>query len=332
LSSEKKKTVRLRDSLEIVSDKLQQQIDEGESIRTMHVETWIQLEELKAERQIWADYTAEVLKALFANPDNAQEFLAAMPFHRVSGDIDSFVHDQRVAILEGITFLRSLRRRLPLIVEKGAKIVTRPSVQVGGTVRDPKAEATVALLEEISPELANSYKQILRDVQDVTKLSYRGTANELREILREVLLRLAPDEEVTSQPWFPIVENEKGKERKRPTHRERARYILEKKGAGSRVHDVAEGSLGIVEEGLSQLVRDMYSRTSVASHTAQDLEEIKKLVGYFDPLIHDLCGQNLALGSPAAHDLRQGGPGARRTFSVPQPSSLHAPRPRSPSF
>ena len=46
----------------------------------------------------------------------------------------------------------------------------------------------------------------------------------------------------------------------------------------------------MVEEGLAELVRAMYSRTSVASHTAQDLEDIKKLVGYFGPLIHDFCG------------------------------------------
>jgi hypothetical protein len=59
---------------------------------------------------------------------------------------------------------------------------------------------------------------------------------------------------------------------------------------GVTMHDVAEGSLGFVDETLAKLVRNMYSRTSVASHTSQDLNEIKNLVRYFDVLIHDLCG------------------------------------------
>ncbi|MCU1298448.1 MAG: hypothetical protein JWO91_2726 [Acidobacteriaceae bacterium] len=80
------------------------------------------------------------------------------------------------------------------------------------------------------------------------------------------------------------------KQTKRPTHQQRARYILKKKGAGARIHDVADQSLEVVEEGLSKLVLDMYSRTSVASHTAQDLQEIRKQVRYFDAIIHDLCG------------------------------------------
>ncbi len=149
---------------------------------------------------------------------------------------------------------------------------------------DPQVQTTIRLLEMVNPELANAYRQVRRDLEDVTRLSYRGTANELREILREVLVKLAPDSAVVARPWF-VAMTDTGK----PTHQQRAKYILEKKGAGSEVHTVAEQSLDVVEEGLSKLVRGIYSRTSVASHTGQDLDEIRKQVRYFDPLIHDLC-------------------------------------------
>jgi len=132
-------------------------------------------------------------------------------------------------------------------------------------------------------------QQVRRDVEDPLRVSYRGTANELREILRELLSRLAPDEEVMSQPWF-APRSEAGASA-HPTRQQRARFILEKRGAGSKVKDVAEGALSLVEEGLSKLVTDMYSRTSAASHTAQDVKEIKKQVRYFDALVHDLCGK-----------------------------------------
>jgi hypothetical protein len=167
-----------------------------------------------------------------------------------------------------------------------------PTEQLGLTEAsqdDPRAQATTALLQEVHPDLANSYRQVLRDLQDATRLSYRGTANELREILREVLERLAPDDEVISQAWWAPTEAPDGKKRKSPSQQQKVRYILEKKGAGSRVKDVAEGSLELVEKGLSELVRDMYSRASVASHTAQDVEEIKRQLRYFDAPMHDLC-------------------------------------------
>jgi hypothetical protein len=283
--------IKLRTSLQDVQDKLQQQIAEGDTVRSRPgVTSWITLQELRGERRLWVEYTAEVLKALFEATDYARDFdLEGTPVSRNGGSIDQFAFDERAAILAGTTFLRSLHKRLPLIAGQSPRPSLGSRVGKKSSEKNPQVRATTRLLEKVHPELASSYKQVLRDLEDVTRLSYRGTANELREILREVLARLAPDDEVASQSWF-VSSGNKGDEAKRPTHQQRARYILERKGAGSRVHDVAEGSLQQVDEGLSKLVRDMYSRTSVASHTAQDLQEIKKEVMYFDGLIHDLCG------------------------------------------
>lgn len=145
------------------------------------------------------------------------------------------------------------------------------------------SELVAQKLSQVSPVLAAGYRQVHRDLADKGRLSYKGTANELRETLREVLERLAPDEQVRTQPWYkPLKE--------RPTHQQRAQYILERRSVGSKVHDVASRSLSVVEEGLSHLVRDMFSRTAAAAHTTQDIEEMTRLVQYFDALICDLSG------------------------------------------
>ena len=251
--------IKLQSGLKDTLDKLHQQIVEGQNILATPVNTWKENRELYSERSIWADYTSQVLEVLFDSPDRAHNFrVAAKLFSRESGSVEDFTRDQREALQSGITYLRSLHKRLPLLVDEASKSSRKKRGATKETSSDdPQIQMTIGLLEKVNPELANAYRQVRRDLQDVTRLSYRGTANELREILREVLVKLAPDSEVVARPWF--------------------------------VHTVAEQSLEVVEEGLSKLVRGIYSRTLVASHTGQDLEEIRKQVRYFDPLINDLC-------------------------------------------
>ena len=51
-------------------------------------------------------------------------------------------------------------------------------------------------LDRVIPTTALSYKQALQDLNGQNRFSYRGTAAELREVLRELLDYLAPDTEV----------------------------------------------------------------------------------------------------------------------------------------
>src|SRR5947209_7922160 len=50
-------------------------------------------------------------------------------------------------------------------------------------------------LRQISDTLANSYIQILRDIEDRTRTSWAGTAHEIREIVANMLRLMAPDTE-----------------------------------------------------------------------------------------------------------------------------------------
>jgi hypothetical protein len=137
-------------------------------------------------------------------------------------------------------------------------------------------------LNNISENLGNSYSQVNIDIQTNTRLSWAGTAHEIREILATLLRILAPDNEVANQPWY-IQEPNTSK----PTHKQRVRYILEKQGASSNTKDVAE-QIGIIDNLVANLVRNTYTRASDAAHRFKKPNEVKRILRYFDAFVSDL--------------------------------------------
>ena len=65
-------------------------------------------------------------------------------------------------------------------------------------------------LERLLPTAAASYRQAAADLLGLARHSYRGTAAELREALREILDYLAPDADVTGQQGFKLEDGQKG--------------------------------------------------------------------------------------------------------------------------
>lgn len=94
--------------------------------------------------------------------------------------------------------------------------------------------AILRSLGDLVPSAAASYEQALRDLATPDRVSWRGVAAELREVLREVLDRLAPKTEVTQWPGFKL---EKGRDK--PTMKQQALFILRPRslpsGAGGRL-------------------------------------------------------------------------------------------------
>ena len=83
------------------------------------------------------------------------------------------------------------------------------------------AEALIhRTLESAVPSAAASYRQGVLDLR-TERLSYRGTAAELREALRETLDHLAPDGDVMAQASFSLEP-----EQSKPTMKQKAQYIL----------------------------------------------------------------------------------------------------------
>lgn len=141
-------------------------------------------------------------------------------------------------------------------------------------------------LKEIDATLASSYGQVIKDINDPERISFRGTATELREILREVLDNLAPDADVMSPAGFKLE-----KERTTPTMQQKVRFILKSRGLTKGAIEVPENSVNLIDE-KSSLVRSAYTRGAISTHRATDRPEVKQLKMYVDGVLAELLEIN----------------------------------------
>jgi hypothetical protein len=138
-------------------------------------------------------------------------------------------------------------------------------------------------LSRMLPPTAASYEQALRDLAQGTRVSWRGTATELREALREVIDHLAPDDKVAASPGFQL---EAG--RPHPTQKQKVRFILRARKSSSSAVTVAEGTLVTLDEAIAALARSTYDRSSASTHSATNDTEIRNLKRYVDALLAEL--------------------------------------------
>lgn len=143
----------------------------------------------------------------------------------------------------------------------------------------------IKTLQELIPSTALSYQQVLLDISDAKRVSYRGTATELREILRETLDHLAPDIEVQKSENFKFE-----KDRNKPTMRQKAHFILKFRGQAEKSIEVPGKSIQVVEESVSSLVRSTYDRGSIETHTQSGLSKpsLLQLKMYVDSVLCEL--------------------------------------------
>ena len=154
-----------------------------------------------------------------------------------------------------------------------------------------KVEAAIlSTLETMIPSAAASYKQVLVDIQESGRISYRGTAAELREVVREVLDYLAPDADVMSSAGFKLEPGLKG-----PSMKQKVRFILRARKAGDSERQTAEDSVQHLDENIPSLGRAVYTRGSTAVHTVRPLEEVLNFKLYADAVL----GELLAIHRPA---------------------------------
>jgi len=141
--------------------------------------------------------------------------------------------------------------------------------------------AIIFTLDQILPSSALSYKQVLQDLADKQRLSYRGTAAELREVLRELLDHLAPDDEVLKTTKLE-------KDQRRPTMKQKAVFILRARGVGETARKPAEDAVAAVEDSVGSLARSVYNRGSLSTHIATTRREVLTFKGYADAVLADL--------------------------------------------
>jgi Predicted pPIWI-associating nuclease len=154
-----------------------------------------------------------------------------------------------------------------------------------GAIKNPIESRIQKTLSVMLPATARSYEQIISDLSVPDRLSYRGTATELREVLRETLDYLAPNKEVEASTGFQLE-----KDRTKPTMAQKARYILRQRGIPKNSIDAPKKAIEIVEDTVSSFVRSTYDRGSIDTHTSDGISkpQVDQLKMYVDSVLCEL--------------------------------------------
>lgn len=167
--------------------------------------------------------------------------------------------------------LELLKAAKKYLVECEGIAISQSSRQQAGH-RSPVDELIVATLDDICPSASFAYQQALSDLNQERRLSWRGPATDLREALRETLDVLAPDHDVETSPGFKLEPDAK-----RPTMKQKVRYILKNRGANSGALAPPESAVQGIEDVLGSLTRSVYTRSSVSTHTSTDRPEVARV-------------------------------------------------------
>jgi hypothetical protein len=186
---------------------------------------------------------------------------------------------RRVSVREYRATLRLITEELRELELKSLLISSR-----GSNIQfEPHHVRILQSLKDINESAAKSYEQGLIDLQAGTRSSWRGTAVEFREALREVLHQLAPDDEVESQPNFKREPDTKG-----PTMKQKAVFILRARRAKKPQVKTFTEALDVVDELIGNLARSVYTRSSVAVHVADSREEARKVRDFVSLVLAEL--------------------------------------------
>jgi hypothetical protein len=169
----------------------------------------------------------------------------------------------------------------------------RPSIEMElalGSAKTPASqkpksyveERIIATLSELLPSASLSYQQVLNDLRE-SRISYRGTAVELRETLREVLDQLAPDKEVSSENGFRLEQDAK-----KPTMRQKALFVLKARSVPRNAMKPTENSIEMAEEISARMARSVYEKSSISTHVMTDKHEVARIKMFIDGVLVEL--------------------------------------------
>ncbi len=148
--------------------------------------------------------------------------------------------------------------------------------------------AVVGRLFKLDPHFAEGYEQVVEDLADGSRRTYRGTAGELREVLRGVLERLAPDEQLTKTEWYKEARRTGARKESNPTQSERTKFILRQREKASAAVEAAESYMLSLEERLGHVIRASYRGASNSAHAGAEREEVVQQLRYVNALLAEL--------------------------------------------
>lgn len=178
--------------------------------------------------------------------------------------------------------LRAVRRtrvRLePRLIIAGAENAAADSLSMSSLESN-----ILRTLDAILPSAGVSYRQVLFDLGQKERFSYRGSATELREAVRELLDHLAPDEEVLQSPGFKLE-----KDRRAPTMKQKARFILKARELGPTSRRAPEQAVALLEDQIASIARSVYERGSAATHGVTTRSQLLSFKTYADAVLAEL--------------------------------------------
>jgi hypothetical protein len=214
-----------------------------------------------------------------------QQYLSAGLIDERLSDIDSRMQDLLRRTQRGTlksVYLRCLKTLRQSLYDLEVKDLTlageRADIAGNGRYR-----MILDTLVKINPSSALSYEQALIDLQDENRMSWRGTAVEFRESLRELLDTMAPDKDVMGQPGFKLEENTK-----KPTMKQKAVFILKSRQASEKNIKAFTNAIDVAEELLGKFVRSVYDRSSVGAHTPISKNEVLRIRDYVSLALSEL--------------------------------------------
>lgn len=182
------------------------------------------------------------------------------------------------------SLLRAISKKMAdLEIQREYKIGEQLGGGVDNLILSDTEKAIIKTLGEIDPDLSLSYEQALMDISSLDRISYHGTANELREILRKVLDKFAPDEAVERFSGFKY---EPGL--KKPSMRQKAKFILTSRKMTSAQIKSSEESIRVIEsqtDAISSLARLTYQAGSSATHEKAAKDSIIRLKRYVKDML-----------------------------------------------
>lgn len=209
-------------------------------------------------------------------------------FVKYTGEVDT-IRDyddnwQQLIRLAHGNNLKSSYLKVIKILKKFSREFSISTFSQGLTQKEnPYAETLlVRTLQEIVPSAAQSYRQAMEDLSQNNKISYRGTACEFREALRDILNHLAPDNEIM-KPGFKLE-----KDQTKPTMKQKVQFILKSRNRGEKARNIVGKSIDIIENLFADITRAFYDRASVSTHVQTTKKEIIQLKRYLDVILFDL--------------------------------------------
>jgi hypothetical protein len=178
--------------------------------------------------------------------------------------------------------LQEIRQRL-MEVTLAALTKTVSATKPDVLVLSDEETRLLQTLERTVVPAAESYRQGMADLAQKSRPSYRGTATEFRECLREVVDHLAPDQNVMAEPGFKLEQNQT-----RPTTKQKVSFILRSRRRNDSQREATTKSMDVIDEISGALARAVQNRASVATHVPQTAQEVRRIKRYVDVVLFDL--------------------------------------------